>query len=275
MLKKFALFLSVLTLIASIAAISFADSGAVYDDLPDLEGQEILVAVENFYTPYQFIDPREDAPIGFEYDIVDEICERLNCVPVYENTTFEIQLSGTAAGEYDMAMNGLFITEERQAIYDFSVPYSQAEAYLLARAGEDRFTDFANFAEVAVDEDLIIGVQSGSFGQFLASPDAYNVPESQVVTFDEFGALLVALQNGDIDTMVVDAFGGEFVSSAGDIFELIGEPVADPVDMGFIFPKDSDLDEAFSAALESMMADGYLDYLVYKWSVDFTPLAEE
>ncbi len=274
MSRKIALFLSSMVFILAMASVSLAE-GPVYDELPDLEGQEVLVAVENFYTPYQFIDPRADEPIGYEYDIVSEVCERINCVPVYENTTFDIQLSGTAAGEYDMAMNGLFITEERQEIYDFSVPYSQAEAYLLARTGEDRFTGLANFAEVAADSDLIIGVQSGSFGQALVAPDWYAVPESQIVTFDEFGALLVALQNGDIDTMVVDAFGGEFVSSTGDIFELVGDPVADPVDMGFIFQKDSELDEAFSAALESMQVDGYLDYLVYKWSIDFTPLAEE
>ncbi len=274
MQKNLMRFLITIMIVLSLAVVSLA-SGPVYDELPDLDGQEVLVAVENAYTPYQFVDPRADGAIGFEYDIVNEVCARINCVPVYENTTFDIQLSGTAAGEYDMAMNGLFITEERQEIYDFSIPYSQAEAYLLARTGEDRFTDFTNFAEVAVDSDLIIGVQNGSFGQFLASADAYNVPESQVVTFEEFGALLVALQNGDIDTMVVDAFGGQFVSSTGDVFELVGEPVADPVDMGFIFPKDSELDDAFNAALVSMIADGYMDYLVYKWSIDFAPLAQE
>lgn len=269
-MRKFFTFVLMLLL----ASVSLA-SDAVYDDLPDLEGQEIFVAVENQYTPFQFEDPRDDQAIGFEYDIVEEVCFRINCVPVYETTTFEIQLSSTANGDFDLAMNGLFLTEERAEVYDFSIPYTRAEAYLLARTGEDRFTDFTNFAEVAVDSDLIIGVQSGSFGQFLASADAYNVPDSQVVTFDEFGALLVALESGDIDTMVVDAFGGEFVSSAGDVFELIGDPVADPVDTGFIFPKDSELDEAFNEAIQSMIDDGYIDYLTYKWSVDFSPLAEE
>ncbi|MGJ3239147.1 MAG: substrate-binding periplasmic protein [Anaerolineae bacterium] len=273
MSKRFTLF-GTFVLMLTLVAVSFA-SGPVYDELPDLEGQEVLIAVENLYMPYQFVDPRADDPIGYEYDIVEEVCERINCVPVYENTTFDIQLSGTANGEYDMAMNGLFITEERQEIYDFSLPYSQAEAYLLARAGEDRFTDFANFAEVAEAEDLIIGVQNGSFGQFLASADGYGVPEAQVVTFEEFGALLVALENGDIDTMVVDAFGGEFISSTGDIFELVGPPVADPVDMGFIFPMGSDIVDAFNAALESMTDDGYIDYLIYKWSIDFSPFSGE
>lgn len=265
---------SFVTLVLLLLSSMVFAGGAVYDDLPDLEGQEVLIAVENLYTPYQFVDPRADGAIGFEYDIVNEVCARLNCVPVYENTTFDIQLSGTANGEYDMAMNGIFITEERQEIYDFSIPYLQAEAYLLARTGEDRFTDFTNFAEVAADEDLIIGVQNGSFGQFLAGVE-YGVPEEQIVTFEEFGALLVALESGDIDTMVVDAFGGEFVSSTGDLFELVGPPVAEPIDVGFIFPKDSELAPAFSAAMESMTEDGYLAFLVYKWSIDFAPLAEE
>ncbi|MEO0599144.1 MAG: transporter substrate-binding domain-containing protein, partial [Chloroflexota bacterium] len=132
MKKRLILLFSMAMVLFSVTAVSFAN-GAVYDDLPDLEGQEILIAVENAYTPYQFVDPREDDPIGYEYDIIEEVCERINCTPVYENTTFDIQLSGTQAGDYDMAMNGLFITEERQAIYDFSIPYSQAEAFLLVR----------------------------------------------------------------------------------------------------------------------------------------------
>lgn len=274
MQKRMFTLVGVVLMLFAVTALTLAQS-AVYDDLPDLEGREVLIAVENQYTPYQFVDPREDDPIGYEYDIVEEVCERINCVPVYENTTFDIQLSGTANGEYDMAMNGLFITEARQEIYDFSVPYSQAEAFLLVRTGEDRFTDFTNFAEVAEEQDLIIGVQNGSFGQFLAGPDSYNVPEGQVTVFEEFGALLVALENGDIDTMVVDAFGGEFVSTTGDLFELIGEPVAEPVPMGFIFPMDSDIVDPFNAALESMRADGYIDYLVYKWSIDFVPFSGE
>lgn len=272
-MKKVALFTLVALLVAAFVP-TFA-AGPVYDDLPDLEGAEVVFAMENFYTPYQFVDPRDPStPIGFEYDLINEVCNRINCSVVVETTTFELQLSGVQAGEYDAAVNGLFITEERQEIYDFSVPYTRAEAYVLARAGEDRFTGLANFAEVAAEEELIIGIQPGSFGQFLVAPDWYAVPESQVVSYDEFGALLTALENGDIDAMVVDAFGGRFVSEKANIFELIGEPVADPVDVGIIFTKGSEFAPAFSAAIESMKADGYLDFLHYKWSVDFVPLAE-
>ena len=273
-MKRTLALLSLVTLLA-LAVVPAIASGPVYDELPDLEGAEIVVAMENFYTPYQFTDSRADGPIGFEYDLVDEICRRINCVPVYENTTFELQVQGVADGQYDAALNGLFITDEREEVGDFTVPYQQAEAVMLGRAGEDRYTGLENFAEIAEAEGLVIGVQNNSFGQALVAPDWFAVPEGQVTTFDDFNALLVALENGDIDAMIVDAFSGQFIHARADLFQVVGDPIVEPADQAIMFTQDSPYTEAFSAAIESMRADGYLDYLIYKWSVDFQPLAEE
>ena len=95
-MKKLGLLLALLLLVA--AAIPGFAAGPVYDELPDLEGREVVIAVENFYLPFQFTDPRAEEPIGFEYDLVEEACKRLNCVPVYETTTFELQLTGVESG---------------------------------------------------------------------------------------------------------------------------------------------------------------------------------
>jgi polar amino acid transport system substrate-binding protein len=271
--KRTIALLSVLALLA-LAVVPALAGGPVYDDLPDLEGAEIVFAMENFYTPYQFTDSRADEPIGYEYDVVNEICRRINCVPVYETTTFELQIQGVADGTYDATLNGLFITDEREEIGDFTAAYAAAEVSVLGRAGEDRFTGLENFAEVAEAEGLIIGIQNNSFGQELVAPDWFAVPESQIVLIDEFPALLVALANGDIDAMIVDAFAGRFINARADDYEVIGGPILDPLGQHIMFQQDSPYTEAFSAAIESMEADGYLDYLKYKWSVDFAPLTE-
>jgi len=270
--RRISLILVTLLMLSALPSV-FA-GGPVYDELPDLEGREVVVAVENFYTPFQFNDPRADEPIGFEYDLVNEICNRLNCNPVYETTSFDLQLAGVADGTYELAMNGLFITEERQQTYDMSSPYFQAETFLMVRADEDRFTDINDFIAKAESEDLIFGAQAGSFSQIIAT-EIYPVPEDQLVVFDDFSALLVALANGDIDAMAVDAFGGKFVGTNSEVYKLIGDPVVDPVPVGLIFTKGSDLVAPFNAAIESMTNDGYLAYLAYKWSTDFQPLAEE
>jgi polar amino acid transport system substrate-binding protein len=263
-----------LALAVILAALPSFAAGPVYDELPDLGGQEVIVAVENQYIPFQFVDSRApEQAIGFEYDVVNEACRRINCTPVYETTTFELQLAGVQDGTYDMAMNGLFIFPDRQEIYDFSTPYLQSGTYMLARADEDRFTGIEDFISQAEAEDLRFGVQANSFGQEIAS-SIHPIPEGQVVTFDDFNALLVALLNGDIDAMVVDAFAGEYVGSNADRFKLVGDKLVDSLDIAFIFEKDGDLDEAFTAAIESMKADGYIDYLYHKWAVDFQVLGE-
>lgn len=268
--------MALLTLFAILlmAVIPAMAAGPVYDDLPDLGGAEIVIAMENQYLPFQFVDSRApEEAIGFEYDLVNEVCRRINCAPTYEITSFELQLAGVSAGDYDAALNGLFIFPDRLEIYDFTVPYLQSGTYLLGRAGEDRFASIDDFIANAEAEDLIFGVQNNSFGQEIAN-DFYEVPEDRIVTYDEFGALLVALANGDIDTMVVDAFAGQFVGVNADQFQLVGEKLVDSLDIAVMFQKGSEYTEAFSAAIESMKADGYLDYLYYKWSVDFEPLSE-
>ncbi|MBZ0305280.1 MAG: ABC transporter substrate-binding protein [Anaerolineae bacterium] len=272
MLRKISLVVITILILSALPSV-FA-GGPVYDELPDLEGREVVVAVENFYTPFQFNDPRADEAIGFEYDLINEICNRLNCTPVYETTSFDLQLAGVADGTYELAMNGLFITEERQQTYDFSIPYFSAETYLMVRADEDRFTSIQDFIEKAESEDLAFGAQAGSFSQIIAT-EIHPIPEDQVVTFDDFTALLVSLANGDIDAMAVDAFGGKFVGTNSEVYKLIGDPLVEPVPVGLIFTKGSDLVEPFNAAIDSMTKDGYLSYLAYKWSTDFQPLAEE
>ncbi|NDJ76751.1 MAG: amino acid ABC transporter substrate-binding protein, partial [Chloroflexi bacterium] len=67
-----------------------AAEGPIYDDLPDLEGQEIVIAVENLYVPFQFENPGSGEVMGFEYDLVEELCGRINCTPVYEYTSWDV-----------------------------------------------------------------------------------------------------------------------------------------------------------------------------------------
>jgi polar amino acid transport system substrate-binding protein len=271
-LKKFTL-VSLIALLA-IAAMPALAGGPVYDELPDLGGQEIIIGVENLYTPFQFNDPRlPDQAIGFEYDVVNEICRRINCTPVYEVTSFDAQLTGAQDGTYDMVMNGLFIFPDREEIYDFSIPYLESGTYLLGRTDEDRFNSIDEFIEKAEAEDLRFGVQANSFGQEIAT-SIHPVPESQVVSYDDFNVMLVALINGDIDTMVVDAFAGRYVGVNSESFKLIGDRLVDPLPTALMFEKGSEFVAPFNAALESMQRDGYLNYLLYKWSVDFQVFSE-
>ncbi|MBN1201091.1 MAG: hypothetical protein JXJ20_04470, partial [Anaerolineae bacterium] len=52
------------TLAVSLAPVSAA--GPIYTDLPDLEGQEVVIAVENLYLPFQFEEATTGEVMGYE-----------------------------------------------------------------------------------------------------------------------------------------------------------------------------------------------------------------
>ena len=261
--KRIVAFVLITLLAITLAPASAA--GPVYPDLPDLGGQEIVIAVENLYTPFQFENPSTGEIMGYEYDMVAELCARINCTPVYETTSWEVMISSVGEGQFDMGMTGISIYPERKEIVDFSDPYINLDQYLLVRADEDRF---ANIDEFAANDDLLLGVQQGTAG-FFVTMDV--VPDERRVVYNEFGALVQALINGEIDAMPADASAAAgFKSTTADAVKLVGDPISKD-EMGFIFPKGSDLVQPINAAIASLKEDGFLDYLYYKWFIDYVP----
>lgn len=244
----------------------------VYSDLPDLGGRELVIAIENSYAPFQFTDPRAESAIGFDHDLIKELAYRLNFTPVWEITSWEVQIAAVGEGQFDLGLNGISIKEERKEIVTFSAPYVTVEVFLLVRDSETTFTDLASFA---ADSSKLLGVTSGGANYWLAQGYIGEglLTEDRVVVYNGFGEAVQALVNGDIDAIPADAsVVGGFVNASGAPVKLVGD-VLEADNFGIIFPKnvDPELLAAFDAALETLREDGYLDYLAYKWLVRYTP----
>jgi polar amino acid transport system substrate-binding protein len=244
-----------------------AGSGKLYEGLPDLGGKEVVFAVENLYPPFQFEDGATKTAIGYEYDFLAELGKRLNFKPVFKATSFDVLIAAVGDKQYDAGITGISIRDERKKVVDFSDPYINLDQFLLVRKGENRFKSIEEFAK---DSTLKLGVQAGTSG-FFVTQDI--VPEDRRVVYNEFGALVQALIAGDIDALPADASAAAgFVSTTADKVELIGDAISKD-EFGIIFPKGSELVSAFNAGIASVKADGFLDYLYYKWFFDFKPAA--
>ncbi len=263
----------VLILLALLATTFMPASaaGPVYPDLPDLGGQELRIAVENLYTPFQFENPSTGEVMGYEYDMVAEICARLNCTPVYEYISWDAMITSVGEGQFDLGMTGISILDERKEVVDFSDPYINLQQFLLVRADEDRFTTIDEFV---ADESLKLGVQNGTSGYFVTLGYLPEDSDRRVV-YNEFGALVQALIVGDVDTIPVDAASARgFISTTGGAVKTTGDAISDD-EMGFIFPKGSELVASMNAAIASMQQDGFLDYLMTKWFFNYEPSTGE
>jgi len=255
-------FIATLTAAALIGTFAQADG-----NLPNLDGQQIVVVTENAYPPLQFIDAG-GAAVGWEYDAMAEIATRLNATVAYENISWDAMIPAVSEAQFDIGMTGITIREDRAEVVDFSDPYMTSEMVMLVRGDEDRFMDAASFA---ADPDVMMAAQPGTTPFYVGVYDVLDGDEAnpRIQLMETFGATVQALRTGDVDLVLTDGTAGNgYVAASNGALKIVGEKLGTE-DFGFIFPKGSDLVAPINAAIADMRADGTIDALNTKWFLDF------
>ena len=227
--------------------------------IPDLGGQDVRIAVENAYPPFNYIDEATNEPMGWDYDASRAICEVINCTPVFVEAAWEGIFEATAAGEYDMVADGVTITAERDEIVDFSIPYMVIAQYILVRSTETEIVD----QDSMVASDSLVGTQIGTTNEARAIE---LVGEDRVLSYDTFDLPIQALIAGDVNAVVIDEEAGKaFAKQNPGKIMLLPDPITGAEELGFVFPPGSDLTEAVNYAIEVLRDDGTLDALYQKY----------
>ncbi|WP_119679842.1 transporter substrate-binding domain-containing protein [Indioceanicola profundi] len=91
----------------------------------------LRIATEGAYPPYNMTDPSGKL-IGFEIDLANEICRRLEVACQITAQNWDGIIPGLQAGRYDAIMAGMSITTERQQVVDFTTGYATTPGYFVA-----------------------------------------------------------------------------------------------------------------------------------------------
>jgi polar amino acid transport system substrate-binding protein len=227
--------------------------GSADTALVDLECREVTVAIENAYPEFNYIDEETGLAGGWDYVVVPEICEMLHCTPVFQECSWDIMIQSVADGLYDMAADGITITEERDEIVDFSDPYIANVQRILVNTGEDRFASFEDFV---ANEDLILGTQTGTTNYIIATE---YLPEERISAFEQYPFAVQSLLSNDVDAVLLDEqVGIGYVNQNEGNLELFDEEISSDY-LGFVFPNGSDLVDPFNQALAELKSNGFLD----------------
>jgi polar amino acid transport system substrate-binding protein len=251
-------------LVALLIALSAFGQGK----LPDLKGRTIRAVTENAFTPLNFVDPKTGKAVGWEYDAVNEIGKRLNAKIVWNISSWDTMIQAIRDGQFDVGMDGISITEERQKQVAFSDSYMVSQQFMLVRKDESRFTKASEFG---ANPKLLIGSQAGTTNFYVA---VYNVLDGKednprIKLFETFGATVQALLAGDVDTVLMDASSSRgYIGSNPDKLKVLGEALGTD-NYGFIFKLGSDLVSPFNAGIAALKADGTLDKLTNKWFYEY------
>ncbi|MFV1860076.1 MAG: PhnD/SsuA/transferrin family substrate-binding protein [Anaerolineales bacterium] len=238
--------------------------------LPDLGGRKVAIAIENAYLPFNFVLLETGEADGWDYDFINEACKRLNCEPVWQEFAWDTMIAAVADGQFDMAADGITITEERAQSVAFTDGYINLEQRLLVLDDEDHHE---SLEELAADPDAILSQQIGTTNYAVAEAA---VGADRIQTFDDFGQAVQAVVSGDTDGTVVDETAGQgYLGANKDLLKLVG-PSLSSDQLGFIFPLGSDLVDAFNAVIAEMKTDGFLEQINTKWfGPDFVTTYDE
>jgi polar amino acid transport system substrate-binding protein len=146
------------------------------------------------YEPFQFQEG--DEIVGFDVDMVDLVAERLGVEQAIVNTPFDTIQSGADldTGKCDLAAAAMTITADRDENLDFSDPYFDATQALLVKS-DSGITGVEQLAGKR------LGVQLSTTGQLYAQE---NIQGAELVTFEDLGLLLTAVQTGDVAAAIND-----------------------------------------------------------------------
>lgn len=282
-LKSFSkLLISFLLLAAALTACAPASSaitqnatdpaclGDTSKMVADLQCRKITIAVENAYLPFNYIEIKNNQPGGWDYDAWKEICTRLNCTPVFQETAWDGLIQSVAIGQIDVGADGITKTPDREKQVDFSTGYAQIRQRLMVRKGETRFSTIEEFA---ADPSLKLGTQINTTNYNTAKK---YLPEDRIQGFEQMPFAVQALLSGDVDAVVIDVVAGlGYQGTNADQLDFAG-PTLSSDELAFIFPKGSDLMAPINQALKAMTDDGTLAALNQKYfSSDFKITQED
>ncbi|MBE2182331.1 MAG: transporter substrate-binding domain-containing protein [Anaerolineae bacterium] len=252
--------LLLIALILAVLSVSGIMAQDAAPELPDLEGLEIAIAVENAYPPYNYLD-EDGVGIGWDYDTFRDICRLINCVPIFEVTSWDGMLIAIASGEFDVAADGITFTSERDESVDFSQLYQAYDETLLVRESEDRFDTVEGLLALP---DFKVGTQIGTTNEITAH-NVFGIDNTR--SFDTFGAAIEAMLNDDVDAVVVDRPAAEGYIEAQGGMRTLEESLSGQQGLAFAFPPGSTLIAPINAAMDALVASGRWDQIYTRWFV--------
>ena len=238
--------------VASSAASSEAASSAAAE-LTTVEAGKLTMATNATFPPYEMTTDSGEIE-GIDVDTAKAIAEKLGLELQIDDMDFDAALLSVQQGKADIVMAGVTVTDERKAVMDFSDSYATGIQSIIV----------PNDSDIASPDDLAgkkIGTQRGTTGYIYCSDD---FGDENVVAYDSGLTAVQALNNGQVDAVVIDNAPAKEYVAANPGLVILDTSYAEE-DYAIGMAKGSALEDAVNKALEELKADGTLQAIVDKY----------
>ena len=239
---------------ASSAASSEAASTSAAAELTTVEAGKLTMATNAAFPPYEMTTDAGEFE-GIDIDTAKAIAEKLGLELQIDDMDFDAALLSVQQGKADIVMAGVTVTDERKAVMDFSDSYATGIQSIIVPEGSD----------ITSPDDLAgkkIGTQRGTTGYIYCTDD---FGEENVIAYDDGLTAVQALNNGQVDAVVIDnAPAQEFVAANPGLKILDTAYAQEDYAIG-VAKGNTQLLDAINGALEELQDDGTLQAIVDKY----------
>ena len=239
--------------VASSAAASSEAASAAATELTTVEAGKLTMATNAAFPPYEMTTDAGEFE-GIDIETAQAIADKLGLELQIDDMDFDAALLSVQQGKADIVMAGVTVTDERKAVMDFSDSYATGIQSIIVPEGSD----------IASPDDLAgkkIGTQRGTTGYIYCSDD---FGDENVVAYDDGLTAVQALNNGQVDAVVIDNAPAKEYVAANPGLKVLETSYAEE-DYAVGMAKGSSLEDVVNAALEELKADGTLQSIVDKY----------
>lgn len=187
LIKMMAMVIALALMIGAVgcASLTKADSGTK-------DPKKLVMGTNAAFPPFEYLEG--DAVVGVDADLMAAIAKELGLTLEISDMEFDSLPTALANGQIDIIAAGFTVNPDREETMDFSTPYYTA-AQTIIISKDSAFTSADDL------KDKLIGVQSGTTGQFAAE----ELTSTDNIKGFANGMLAVeALKNGQVDAVIID-----------------------------------------------------------------------
>lgn len=208
--------------------------------------------------PYIFPDPENpEKYIGFEVDLAEAIAKKLGVKAIHKQNAWDGLVPALERGDFDIAMNGIEITDNRKEKILFSRPYYVYTEQLVVRKEEENINDVNDLKGKKVG--TLSGTVAQDILQDLGGVDVRIYP-SQVTPYED-------LAIGRIDAVLLDLPIAAFYGKPNPKLKYTGKPMGEGLYGIAIRQEDEELKVKIDEILAELLESGELKRIYEKWDL--------
>ncbi len=221
----------------------------------------LKVATSADYAPFEFhtMVDEKDKIVGSDIDLVNEIAKELGVKAEVSDMSFNTVLASLKEGKSDIAISAISATDERKEQFDFTDNYyNPPQVVVINKKNKDAYTSTDAL------KDKNVGAQKGSIQEDVVKTQ---IEGSKLVTIDKVPNMVVEVNQGSLDAMVVEKTIAEsYIAQNPDltIADIALKPSADEA-FAIALPKgSSDLQKELNTIIKKLNDEGKVEEFIKK-----------